>query len=133
MHASGRIGEGSASGKKRLSSFHAYPDGSVIFSDPTLKPFNKGPDDATAAGPQATERLTAQENVWQRDEKTGRYWRWAADGKTAEWAPVVEASAADAGLSYSAQLPAQQQVSDWVLDEDSQKYKYWDGLQWVFQ
>lgn len=103
MHASGRIGEGSASGKKRLSSFHAYPDGSVVFSDPALKPFNKGPDEATDSASQAAGSLPAQESDWQWDQKEGRYWRWAADGKTAEWAPVAEASTAHAGQSSSAQ------------------------------
>jgi hypothetical protein len=65
MHASGRIGEGSANGKRRLSSFHAYPDGSVIFSDPALKPFNKGSDEVTASRPQAAGSLDIQENEWQ--------------------------------------------------------------------
>ncbi|KAF8855004.1 hypothetical protein BDZ45DRAFT_676513 [Acephala macrosclerotiorum] len=121
MHASGRIGEGSANGKKRLSSFHAYPDGSVIFSDPALKPFNKGPDEATASESQAAGAGSSSANDWQLDLKTDRYWRWAADGKTAEWAP---AQTADTGSSPS---------SAQVWDEDSQKYKYWDGYQWIFR
>ncbi|CZS88738.1 uncharacterized protein RAG0_00379 [Rhynchosporium agropyri] len=63
-------------------------DGRVVFSDPALKPFNKGPDGATDSPSQAAGSLSASQ---------------------------------------------QPTSSDWVWDETSRKYKYWDGEQWVFQ
>lgn len=87
LHAPGRIGEGSVKGKNRLSSFHAYSDGRVTFSDPDLQPFNKGPSAATVPTSRTPEKLAVQLNDWQLDTNSGKYWRWAADGKTVEWYP----------------------------------------------
>ena len=36
LHASGVIGKKSLKGKNRVTSFHAYPDGRVVFSDKAL-------------------------------------------------------------------------------------------------
>ncbi|KAL8861013.1 MAG: hypothetical protein Q9178_002526 [Gyalolechia marmorata] len=33
----------------------------------------------------------------------------------------------------AAHIPAHQQASDWVWDENAQKYMYWNGFEWVLQ
>ncbi|TAQ91347.1 hypothetical protein B7494_g364 [Chlorociboria aeruginascens] len=72
-HASGRIGTGNASGKKRLSSFHAYPDGRVTFSDPALAPFSKGPDAVQSA-------VQSTDNYWTWDDQYQRHYHMHEDG-----------------------------------------------------
>ena len=70
-HASGKIGVGNASGKTRLSSFHAYPDGSVKFSDPALAPFSKGPG---AGQSEASSAATAVDWQWDDQQQMNKYW-----------------------------------------------------------
>jgi hypothetical protein len=52
-----------------------------------------------------------------------------------KYAPVrLDPSITVAESSSSAgQIPAHQQASDWVWDEGAQKYRYWNGFEWVWQ
>jgi hypothetical protein len=43
------------------------------------------------------------------------------------------AAESSSSAQSGAQIPAHQQASDWEWDEYAQKYKYWDGTQWVWQ
>jgi len=46
--------------------------------------------------------------------------------------PPIRVGAA-AASSSSAAIPAHQQASGWEWDENAQRYRYWDGFQWVWQ
>lgn len=50
LHVSGVIGKSSIKGKNRVTSFHAYPDGRVRFSDKALEEIKVVQDSSTSAG-----------------------------------------------------------------------------------
>jgi len=43
------------------------------------------------------------------------------------------ASSSSSTAQSGDQIPAHQQASDWVFDNDVQKYRYWNGVEWVWQ
>jgi len=44
----------------------------------------------------------------------------------------TEAESSSAAHS-GAQIPAHQKASEWEWDEGAQKYRYWSGVEWVWQ
>lgn len=88
-HVSGRIGRGNVSGKRRLSSFHVYPNGRVVFSDPKLAPFNKAADVQEAS--QAA-HLPQHDFIWTEDDTGGTYHESQALDNADVYSTVIPAS-----------------------------------------
>jgi len=90
FHASGVLGVKSMKRKNRVTSFHAYPDGTVRFSNKQL-PVVKVDTSASAE---------------------------------------AQRSAASYPATYQ---PATSAAPEWVWDENTKRYRSWNGSEWVWQ
>ncbi|SMY26742.1 unnamed protein product [Zymoseptoria tritici ST99CH_1A5] len=101
LHVSGAIGKGSVKNRNRVTSYHAYPDGTVVFSDkklPRLRVTASGVEVLATGGPTATASSSRHENTGSR-------------------------------LSQQDKQPGTVPPG-WAYDGSANMYKFWDGQKW---
>ncbi|KAK4560703.1 hypothetical protein LTR86_005281 [Recurvomyces mirabilis] len=117
LHASGALGRGSVKNRNRFTSYHAYPDGTITFSDKQLPALK-----VTAAGIQRLDNPQVA----------------ASSSASAYLPPAAQASTTPPGWTLD---PQSQQYKfwdgsrwvAWQYSATAQAYIRWDGSKWIRQ
>ncbi|KAM3418250.1 hypothetical protein BST61_g4251 [Cercospora zeina] len=117
MHASGAIGKGSVKNKNRVASYHAYPDGTVTFSNkklPRLKITSTGVQRVPDANDLASALMGQRSSQQQIDQPSSTPAGWVYDD-------VAKSHKHWDGADWAS----------WQYSSAAKRWVRWDGVKWV--